>query len=498
MLIPIKTPEYTQQRAAKKEDKQNEKPFFIRVNSRSFEVKNIRMPNTKKKVALIGAGITGLTAAFELKQRGVDCVVFEASDRVGGVIRTVRDDGFLIECGPNSILDTHPDLGKLISRLDLDTEKEGSSPTASNRFIVRDGKSIALPASPPALIQSKAFSARAKLRLLKEPFIKSKSTEAESLADFVVRRLGQEFLDYAINPFVSGVYAGDPAKLSTYHAFPKLYALEQEYGSLITGAIRGAKKRKKRAATASKDARMFTFREGMEVLPKMLAKNLGGAIRLEHPIAGISRLESGRWKVGSEAFTDVVLAIPAHAMPQLESPFDLTPFTEIYYPPVASLSLGFNLNQIDHPLNGFGMLFPKVENQFALGTLFPSSIFPGRAPNGMALLTIFIGGAQSPERAKETEASLVKKVMGDLRPLLGIDGEPDFQHLSFWPQAIPQYVVGYDRFLNHMKQIETAHSGIHFAGHYRDGISVGNSILSGLNIAEKISNPSGKKDTKQD
>jgi oxygen-dependent protoporphyrinogen oxidase len=181
-----------------------------------------------QRVAIIGAGVTGLTAAFELKQRGVDCTVYEESDRVGGVIRTVQEEGFLVECGPNSILDTHPNLGKLIARLGLEGNKLEPHPAAINRFIVRDGQPVALPTSPAALFSSKAFSTKAKLRLLREPFIKSKSNESESLADFVVRRLGQEFLDYAINPFVGGVYAGDPAQLSTALAFPKLYALEQE------------------------------------------------------------------------------------------------------------------------------------------------------------------------------------------------------------------------------------------------------------------------------
>jgi oxygen-dependent protoporphyrinogen oxidase len=439
-----------------------------------------------KKVAIIGAGITGLTAAFELKEKGIDCTVFEASDQVGGCIKTVHQDGFLVECGPNSILDTHPSLGKLISRLGLDDQKLGSNPAASNRFIVRDGKPVALPSSPPALLKSKAFSTKAKLRLLKEPFIKSKSTESESLADFVVRRLGQEFLDYAINPFVSGVYAGDPAKLATCHAFPKLYELEQQYGSLIKGAIKGAKERKKRAETASKDARMFTFKDGMAVLPKTLADKLAGSIRLEQTVTGIVPLENGRWSIEGEEFTDVVLAMPAHVMHQLNVPFDLSPFSEIYYPAVTSLSLGFSVNQIDHTLNGFGVLIPKIENHFSLGALFPSSIFTNRAPDAMALITVFIGGSQSPERALMDKDEMLLKVSTDLHELLGVDGKPEFIHCSVWPKAIPQYVVGYEQFLNHMKQIETDFKGIHFAGHYRDGISVSNSILGGIQVAERI------------
>ncbi|VGO15851.1 Protoporphyrinogen oxidase [Pontiella desulfatans] len=450
-----------------------------------------------QKVAIIGAGITGLTAAFELKEKGIDCTVFEASDRVGGCIQTVREDGFLVECGPNSILDTHPHLGKLIARLGLEGNKLPSKPEANNRFIVRDGKPIALPTSPQAFILSDAFSTRAKLRLLREPFIKSKSNEQESLADFVVRRLGQEFLDYAINPFVSGVYAGDPAKLSTCHAFPKLYALEQKYGSLIKGAINGAKERKQREEVATKDARMFTFDDGMEVLPRQLAAKLGEAIRLNTPVAGIQPLDEGKWLVNCEEFTDVVLAIPTHAQTELNVPFDLAPLSAVYYPPVASLSLGFGINQFMHALNGFGMLIPKIENRFSLGALFPSSIFAERAPGGMALLTVFIGGSQSPDRALMDEEMLLANALKDLKDLLGLDGEPDYKHLSVWPKAIPQYVVGYEKYLNHMKQIEGAYPGIHFAGHYRDGISVANSILSGINVADKIINHEDAKDTKR-
>jgi len=439
-----------------------------------------------QKVAIIGAGITGLTAAFELQRRGVDVVVFETSDRVGGVIQTVHEDGFLVECGPNSILDTHPDIGKLIVRLGIEDRKLPANASAQNRFIVRDGKPIALPSSPPALFKSKAFSAKAKLRLLREPFIKSKATESESLADFVVRRLGQEFLDYAINPFVGGVYAGDPAKLSTALAFPKLYALEQKHGSLIKGAIKGAKERKKRAETASKDAKMFTFDDGMEVLPNQLAATLSGAVRLNTSVNGFQRQDDGRWQVNGENFTDVVLAIPTHAMLSLDAPFDLSSFAEIDYPPVASLSLGFNEKQFTHPLNGFGMLIPKVENRYALGALFPSSIFPERAPGGMTLLTVFIGGSMAPEKALQDEAELLANTLKDLRDLLGLDGEPEYQRLSLAPKAIPQYVVGYEKYLEQMKRIEREHPGIHFAGHYRDGISVGNSLLSGINTAGRI------------
>ncbi|HEY5653071.1 MAG TPA: protoporphyrinogen oxidase [Pontiella sp.] len=445
------------------------------------------MQHTEKRIAVIGAGITGLVAAFELQQKNIDCTVFEASNRVGGCIKTVREDGFLVECGPNSILDTHPNISKLITTLELENNRLPSKPEAHNRFIVRNGKPVALPTSPITFLKSNAFSGKAKIRLMGEPFITSKSSPTESLSDFVVRRLGREFLDYAINPFVSGVYAGDPDKLSTCHAFPKLYALEQEYGSLIKGALMGARKRKRRKEVASKDARMFTFDNGMEVLPNQLAYKLGQSIRLNTSVDSIQQHTDGGWLINGETFSDVVMAIPAYAMSRLQTPFDLTLMSDIYYPPVTSVSLGFDLNQFTHPLNGFGMLIPKIEKLFSLGALFPSSIFPDRAPPGMTLLTIFIGGSKSPERALLNEDEILSEVLTNLRDLLGLKGAPRYKRISVYPQAIPQYVIGYEKYLNHMEQIEADYAGIHFIGHYRDGISVANSILSGINVAERIS-----------
>ncbi len=439
-----------------------------------------------KKVAIIGAGITGLAAAFELQESGIDCVVFEASGRTGGCISTLRKDGYLVECGPNSILETHPDVGRLIVRLGIEGNKLHAKPAAKKRYIVRGGKPVALPTSPGAFLGSDAFSARAKLRLLKEPFIRSKGTDQESLADFVVRRLGREFLDYAVNPFVSGVYAGDPHRLSTAHAFPKLYALEQNYGSIIKGAVKGARARRKRVEKNVHDARMYSFDDGMEVLPRRLTQKLGSRVRLNTPATSIQMMDEGIWLVNREEFSDVVLAIPAHQMPELNTPFDLDLFAEIEYPAVASVSLGFGLNSVMHALDGFGMLIPAVENRFSLGALFPSSIFPERAPGGMALLTVFVGGARAPERALMNTDEMLAQVMDDLRGLLGVDGEPDFVQTTVWPKAIPQYTIGYERHLDRMNEIEADYPGIHFAGHYRGGISVANSILSGLRTAEKI------------
>src|SRR5438067_4403549 len=213
-----------------------------------------------KSVAIIGGGITGLTAAFRLRQQNVPVTLYEAGQRVGGVIQTLRQDGYLAEFGPNSILETSPKIASLIRDLGLESRRLYSDPGADNRYLVRGGKPVLLPGSPVAFLGTKLFSTGAKLRLLKEPFIRrAPETPEESLAQFVVRRLGQEFLDYAINPFVAGVYAGDPARLSIKHAFPKLHALEQRYGSLILGQFLGASERKKRGEASKQNAKKISF-----------------------------------------------------------------------------------------------------------------------------------------------------------------------------------------------------------------------------------------------
>ena len=225
-----------------------------------------------KPIAVIGSGITGLTAAYELKRRGLPVRVFESGTEVGGVIRSVRRNGFLAECGPNTLLETSPKIPALIRELGLEEEMLYSDPAAKNKYVIRDGKPIPLPSSALGFAGTKLFSPAAKLRLFREPFISPASPEIEeSLAQFVVRRLGHEFLDYAINPFVAGVYAGDPWSLSVREAFGKVYDLEQKYGSLIKGQFLGARERKKRGTVSKQNAAKISFRNGLQTLPKGLA-----------------------------------------------------------------------------------------------------------------------------------------------------------------------------------------------------------------------------------
>ncbi|HXT38567.1 MAG TPA: protoporphyrinogen oxidase, partial [Candidatus Angelobacter sp.] len=228
-------------------------------------------------VAIIGGGITGLTTGFRLGQKNIPVTIYESAGRVGGVIQSVRKDGYLAEYGPNTLLETSPTIGALILDLGLEGRRQCANKNAEKRFIVRDGKPVALPGSPAAFLTTRLFSTRAKARLLAEPFIRrAPATCEESLGEFVRRRIGREFLDYAINPFVAGVYAGDPDRLSVKHAFPRLHALEQRYGSLLAGQFFGARERKRRAETSKQNAKKVSFDDGLQVLIDALRRRLDG------------------------------------------------------------------------------------------------------------------------------------------------------------------------------------------------------------------------------
>lgn len=448
-------------------------------------------------VAIVGAGITGLTAAWHLRRAGLPVTVYEASPRAGGVIRSFRDGDWLAEGGPNTMLETSPRLREFVDAVGLASRRVYSAPEASARYVVRDNRAVALPLSGPQFFLCSLFSLSAKLRLLREPFI-AKGWGEETVASFVRRRLGQEFLDYAIDPLVTGIYAGDPAELSVQHAFPKIYALEVKYGSLIRGQLLGAKERKARGEVSKATAQKFSFDDGLQVLPDTLHAALRDEVRLSTPVQDITRTPQG-YRVGflgangerGEADHPVVLlSSPAHALAKLpirsHGAPSLAELDEIEYPPVTSVVLGFRRADVGHPCMGFGALVPHREELGILGTLFSSALFPRRAPAGHVTLTCYVGGARNPEAAAAPDGRLVDSVLGDLELLFKVTGKPVFTHIHRWPKAIPQYKVGYGQYKELFDELELKAPGIFAAGHFRDGVALSDSILAGVRAAERI------------
>ncbi len=447
-------------------------------------------------VLVIGAGISGLTIAYRLKKSGFTVTVLERTGRTGGSIQTEKTNGFLIDLGPNSTLETSTILTELINDLGLENEKIYASETSSNRYIVKNGRLIKVPATPWEFLKTALFSPQAKIRLLKEPFIRPAEDVDISLASFVRRRLGPEFLDYAINPFVAGVYAGDPEKLSTPAAFPKLFALEQKYGSLIKGAVLGARERKKRGEVAKDRARLFSFRQGMQTLTDRMARELKEEIHLGITIKQITRTKKGfELHTLSEGnpitFTSekLVLSVPAKPMAQLLREISLPAsnlLDQIIYPPVAVVFTGFRSGDVSREPDGFGFLVPEVEKMNILGSIWSSTIFPGRAPGEHVAFTTFIGGTRQPGLVNSEEKTLAKLVVQELKPLLGLKGEPVFIRVKQWDRAIPQYNMGYSKIQGLFESLQSEIPGLYFAGNLQRGISVGDSVLSAEQTLQRI------------
>jgi oxygen-dependent protoporphyrinogen oxidase len=446
-------------------------------------------------VVVIGAGISGLACALWLQSRGARVTVLEKNAAPGGAMGSVRDGGYLVEQGPNSALETTPLFGELFAAAGVATDKAVANPESSKRFVLRGGRLIPLPMSPPAFLATPLFSLGAKLRLFREPFI-GRGEGEETVAQFVRRRLGPEFLDYAINPFVSGVYAGDPERLSVPAAFPRLAELEAKYGSLIRGQIQGARERKRRAEQSKQSAPMFSFREGMATLPSAIAAKLAD-VRLGVGVESLERAGDGYRMRGRDeagnavdvAARSVVLAMPAHATePVLQplAPDAADALAGIEYPPVAVVALGYRRVPDMHPLDGFGFLVPAKENRRILGTLFSSTLFPGRAPEGHALLTSFVGGMRQPDLARLPESELVAMVADEQRQLLSCPATPEYSRVTFWPKAIPQYAPGHLLRMERLARAEEELPGLYFCANYRGGISVGDCVKSAHAMAERV------------
>jgi oxygen-dependent protoporphyrinogen oxidase len=425
-----------------------------------------------------------------LKERGVRVRILEAASRAGGTIASTREAGVLIERGPSSTLAT-PRLSALAKAVGVEEQMVEARNAGSRRYVVQAGKLVALPSSPPSLITTPLFSAAAKLRLMREPWVKPGSGE-ESVASFVRRRLGAEILDYAVDPFVAGVYAGEPEQLSVAAAFPKLLEFERKHGSLLRGQIANARQRRKEGGRAM--PAMLSFRDGMQVLPDALAQRLD-AIEFDSRVVSLSTRDQGfdlvvetRGARRSYSARSLVLAAPAYATAEIVhtlAPGAAAALRGIPYAPVAVVASAYPVRQVSHPLDGYGFLVPRREKRTILGTLFASTLFADRAPSGCVSLTTFVGGMRQPELARRSPTGITRAVQAELETLLGVNGSPSFVRVTQWECAIPQYTMGHLGRVAELEQAERQWPGLYFCANYRGGIAVANCVESAYATAER-------------
>lgn len=452
--------------------------------------------DSRFEVLIIGAGISGLTLGWSLTRMGRAVRILESQSQPGGAIRSVREGEWLAECGPGSILVSSGHITDLIHDTGLDEKVVKALPEAKKRYVVKENRPVPVPASLWQAVKTPLLSARAKLSALGEPFIGKTKEEDESLADFVRRRLGQEFLDQFINPLVGGIYAGDPEKLSVRYGFPRLQALEDQHGSIFKGQLRGLTKDPARREIPRNKAEILSFKDGLQQLAGQLAHHLGEQISYNTQVEAISN-KNNRFTVTADrdgqqqelTADKLILTNPLHKLKDIQTDFPPKLWQRIQgisYAPVTVINLGYKQADIGHPLDGFGILVPQKESYRILGVQFNSSVFPGRAPEGGAMLTVFLGGMRYPGLVDKPEAEQLEIAKSDLRNLLEISGEPEFENITVWPKAIPQYEVGYQTYLETFRELEESRSGLHFAGNYRGGISVGDCITNSTLLAQEL------------
>ncbi len=450
----------------------------------------------EKQVVVLGAGISGLAAAYWLHKEGKEVFILETKPAPGGAIESESANGYMFDKGPNSGLETTPLIAELAEAAEVKDEMVYANPKGDKRYILRDGILQPLPMGPKDFLTSKLFSPAAKLRLMAEPFIgKSKDGYYQSISQFVRRRLGQEFLDYAINPFVSGVYAGNPDDLSVKSAFPKLYRLEELYGGLIKGMIKGAKERKKSKEQSKQSAKMFSFKHGMQALPNAIAAKLKDNIEYDASIESVSKNGSS-YKItyaqnGEKKSVEtkvLISAMPAYVAAKAFEEMDgvLAKHMEsIFYPPVMVAYVGYNKEAIGQKLDGFGFLIPEKEKQPFLGGIWSSVLFPNRAAEGTETFTLFIGGARSKEIINMKPDEIIKPALERFEKIMKINDKPAYLESKFWPKAIPQYNIGYIEHERYFESFENANKGIILSGNYRGGIALGDCVKNSRLVADK-------------
>ncbi|MDX2129880.1 MAG: protoporphyrinogen oxidase [Chloroherpetonaceae bacterium] len=437
---------------------------------------------------IIGGGISGLTAAYQLKSAGFEVILFESSEHLGGKIHTIKKNKYAYDVGPNTVIENNNEFVDLIERLGLNNSKIKADESAATRFILSKGKLKALPTNPLSFLFGNFFSISTKLKILTEPFKKPVSEE-ESVAGFFKRRFSKELVELVINPFVAGTYASRPEELSVEAGlFKRLKTLEREYGSIIKGFIQDAKKQKFIEKRYS--GKMISFDNGIYRIIERLGEDLGDSIQLHQTVSKIdlhSKYYTLHYGAAGKSkqidLESLIIATPAKEAASLfGKEVHLRKLSQTATVPVAQVFFSFNPIEFT-PQKGFGFLIPENENAKILGAVFNSHVFPERYSN--TVISVFIGGSRQPHLALLAKDELEMLALTELQRILGFAAKPKETESIQWREAIPQYTVGYRETLQEVEKFEEDYQGIYFCGNWKGAISVPDAIAEAIRTANK-------------
>lgn len=448
-------------------------------------------------ILIIGAGLTGLTTAFHLVRGGKQVHILECSDRVGGQIHTFREDGFVFESGPNTGVVSYPEVAELFMALSPACQLETAHEEAKRRLIWKGNSFRELPSGLFSAVTTPLFTLGDKFRILGESFRAKGTNPDESVGELAARRLGKSFLNYAVDPFLSGVYAGNPMTLVTRYALPKLYNLEQQYGGFIKGTIAKARLPKTdRDRLATK--KVFSAAGGLDNLTRAMARAIGESkITLSASGITIRPAENG-WIATYTTFEGeqtiradkVVTTTGAYALPEL-LPFiaeeDMNKISNLKYAPVVQASVGIR-NTGKLRFNAFGGLVPSCEQKDVLGILFPAACFDNRAPKEGALFSFFIGGVKHEKLTRLEDNELKALIIHEFHAMLKfpIDVQPDMIRIFRHPRAIPQYELSSGERFATIDKLEAQYPGLILGGNIKGGIGMADRIRQATGIAENL------------
>ncbi|MBP1608631.1 MAG: protoporphyrinogen oxidase [Acidobacteria bacterium] len=456
---------------------------------------------------IIGGGISGLALAhfMGLHERPSGWQIWEASNRLGGTIGTDRTEGYSIDWGPNGFLDREPLTLRLVHEIGLDQELERASEKSVKRFILKNGRLLEAPLSAGLMLKTPLLSPLDKMRICAEPLVPGRRDDGEeSVFDFAARRIGRGAAETLVDPMVSGIFGGLARELSLPSCFPIMREMEIRHGGLVKAMIarmmasRSARKKHpsesmKSGGPAGPAGWLTSFYGGLDILVQRLQQRLQPVIQLDRMVSRIRRQEDG-WEAASDnghtiLAKRVVLACPTYAAADFMKDFDReleSSFAEIPYAPIVVVATGHKRSDISHPLDGFGFLIPRAQGLRTLGSIWTSSIFSGRTPEGYIQFRSMIGGAGDPSASELSDDELWSTLKRELGPLLGIKSDPAFIRIYRWRLGIPQFTLGHRERRSRLEKLASRHRGLFMIGNAYYGVGLNDCVKMAHRVAQEI------------